>query len=321
MIAALAIFTLNFILTGIYRMFALRGGWLDHPNQRSSHTEITPRGAGIVFAIFIIGLALFALNSQHSLRNALMCGVPVIALGWWDDIRGLTIKIRFCGYALAAAAAVFMLYGFKLSEIAILLMASAALLWLINLYNFMDGINGIAAGEAAFILLSVSFLSPGFAAGSEMAIFIPGACSAIVAFLVWNFPIGRVFMGDAGSAFLGFLVGVLMLSSAQWGGPMPTTWLIVLGVFICDSGYTLIYRAATRQRWYTAHRLHAYQKLTKRLNSHFKTVFVIMAVNILWLLPWAWVGEHRLMSSWLAIGMAYLPLLVAVRALKAGQLE
>jgi Fuc2NAc and GlcNAc transferase len=320
MSAAAILFLLSFILTGVYRLLALRSGWLDHPNQRSSHIHITPRGAGVVFGVLILGLA-FALLEREVLRNALIAGVAVISVGWWDDIRGLATRFRFYVYTLASIIAVYALNFVFLTPVSFVIAAIAAigLLWLINLYNFMDGINGIAGSEAIFVLLAVLWLSGNIANGNEMALFIWAACAAIGGFLLWNFPIGRVFMGDAGSAFLGFLLGVLALSSTQWGGPKLATWFILLGVFIVDTSFTLIVRAISGQRWYQAHRLHGYQKLNHKLGSHAFTLTVVMAVNLGWLLPWAWLVESDRIAASPGTLCAYFPLVVACHALKAGR--
>jgi len=321
MSAAAILFLLSFILTSVYRLLALRSGWLDHPNQRSSHTQITPRGAGLLFGVLILVLAILELHERENLRIALSAGIAVIGVGWWDDIRGLATRVRFCAYAFAAIYAVYVLhfapatsYGFF-----IIVISALGLLWLINLYNFMDGINGIAGSEAIFVLIAALWLSGNIANGNAAALFIWGACAAIGGFLLWNFPIGRVFMGDAGSAFLGFLLGLLALSSTQWGGPQLTTWFILLGVFIVDTSFTLIVRAISGQRWYQAHRLHGYQKLNHKLGSHAITVTAVMAVNLGWLLPWAWLVESDHIAALTGTLCAYLPLVVACHALKAGR--
>jgi len=323
MIAAIILFVLTFLLTAGYRQLALRSGWLDHPNLRSSHAHSTPRGGGIVFGSLILLFALWLLRDLIDLRNALLMGGAVMLAGWWDDIRNLSARVRFLIYALSSTAALFALRNTPLPFSALqgvgYLIALLGLLWLINLYNFMDGINGIAAVETLFVVGAALVLNGSFAPLNEISTLLMGICGAVFGFLLWNFPTGKVFMGDAGSALLGFFIGVLLLSSPLWSGPKSTTWLILLGVFIVDSGYTLTVRWFTGQRWYEAHRLHAYQKLTTRFASHSKAVLLISSINILWLLPWAWVAENGRCSQGIDLFLAYLPLLMGCAALKAGK--
>lgn len=329
MIAFCAYAALSALLVGLYRWLALRYGWLDTPNQRSSHAAITPRGAGVIFALLIIGAAAVLLHSQRASLPPFLAGLTVALAGWWDDARGASARARFALYAASAAVAVALTFssqtvalrgGFAI--VTPLLYASIAtlgLLWLINLYNFMDGINGIAASEALFVLFAVAVFARDtpYAQTFTSLHLLSGA--AITGFLLWNFPAGKVFMGDAGSAFLGFLLGVLMLWSTLLQGPSPAVWLILLGVFIVDTAYTLLVRVATGQTWYAAHRLHAYQRLTDRLNaSHVRTVGALMAVNLGWLLPLAWLVHSHKLNAPLGLGLAYLPLLAACRWLKAG---
>jgi Fuc2NAc and GlcNAc transferase len=323
MIAAVVLFALTFVFTAGYRQLALRSGWLDHPNLRSSHTRSTPRGGGIVFGSLVLMFAVWALRDSFDLRNALLVGGAVMLAGWWDDIRGLSARIRFLIYALTSAATLFMLRNTSLSFSALpgigYVIALLGLLWLINLYNFMDGINGIAAVETIFVLGAALLLKGSFAPASEISILLMGVCGAVVGFLLWNFPTGRVFMGDAGSALLGFVIGVLLLSSPFWNGPKSTTWLILLGVFVVDSSYTLLVRWFTGQRWHEAHRLHAYQKLSIRLGSHSQVVLLISGINVFWLLPWAWAAESGRAPQCVIVFLAYLPLLIGCAMLRGGK--
>jgi Fuc2NAc and GlcNAc transferase len=148
--------------------------------------------------------------------------------------------------------------------------------------------------------------------------FIVASLFTIGGFLLWNFPAAKIFMGDAGSAFLGFFFGVLILLSIISSGPALTTWLLLLGIFIIDASYTLAVRVVTGQKWHQAHRTHAYQRLNQLLNSHPKTVAVLMGVNVVWLLPWAWALQHHWLLAPAALFGAYLPLVAACYALKAG---
>ncbi len=316
--------TASFLLVGLYRHLALRFQWLDLPNERSSHRIITPRGAGLVFALLIAGALIgwLPLERAHLLLTVLL---GVIALtGWLDDIRGISARVRFVVYIALAAASVYLVMSARTTSAHFELLlyvsiAAIALAWLINLYNFMDGINGLAALEAIFVLLGIAWFAQGsvYAHTFAQIHFFSGA--ALTGFLLWNFPAGKVFMGDAGSAFLGLFLGVLMLWSYQMHGPSPTIWLILLAAFIADATYTLLVRAITHQRLYAAHRLHAYQRLTDRLSaSHAGTTGAIMAINICWLLPVAWLVHNDLIDDAPGLCLAYIPILTGCYCLKAG---
>jgi Fuc2NAc and GlcNAc transferase len=316
MLIAVLAFVATLLLTGAYRQFAIKSCWLDHPNHRSSHAQATPRGAGVIFGVIILLLAAVLLTNS-TLRHIFLLAVVVIAAGWWDDIRGLTLKIRFALYLLAATGVVIAIsINCSPSALALSLALGLGLLWLINLYNFMDGINGIAGCEGIFVLLSALALIDG---SHEIAELILCSSGAIAGFLLWNFPAGKVFMGDAGSAFLGFLLGTLAISSALWDGPKLATWMILLGVFIVDSSYTLTVRLLTGQRWYEAHRLHGYQKLSRRLTTHTGVVMLIMVINLFWLLPLGWLVEREFVDQIVGILLAYTPLALMCYGLKAGR--
>lgn len=324
MIKLFAYTILSFLLTGFYRSLALRYRWLDHPNSRSSHTTITPRGAGLIFASLIVGAAW--LQSQHQSHIPLLGGIAVMLIGWWDDIRNITASTRCVLYAIFSGATI-ALIGEPIIQSQHSLIATAfyvsvatlGLMWLINLYNFMDGINGLATLEAIFVLLGIHLVAhdtPYAQTFSSLHFF---SCAVLTGFLLWNFPKAKIFMGDAGSAFLGFFFGTLILISLKWQGPLLTTWLILFGIFIVDTGYTLMVRIGTSQNWSQAHRLHAYQLLTTRLKAnHTLATSLLMIVNMCWLLPIAWLVQINVLNQIFGLALAYLPLVIACHWLKAG---
>lgn len=310
------------LLVGAYRFVAQRYGWVDTPNIRSSHQRITPRGAGIVIALLTMAGAPYYASQPTAFCASLLPGLGVAAIGWWDDLRGLPTAPRFLLYGLCGLSAVIIsnLWPAPFSAMSIItvLIVALALLWSINLYNFMDGINGLATLEAIFVLISSLALAPHSFYADQLQTFIYCLVATLCGFLLWNFPRAKVFMGDVGSAFLGFLLGLLALWSSSLQGPSIAVWLILLAVFIADTGYTLTVRICTGQRWYQAHRTHAYQCLNQLLHSHSKTVAVLMSINILWLLPWAWVLQNHWVTASLALPIAYVPLLALCYTLRAG---
>ena len=320
----LMILLLSALLIGLYRRCAIYCGWIDRPNARSSHHIPTPRGAGMVLALVIAVCALHWLHDAAlPLRGTLLAGLVIAVTGWIDDIRGLSARTRLLVYGLVCIGIVLQIapllpalgsYARMLTLLAIVL----GLLWLINLYNFMDGINGIAGLEAVFVMVAGALLGRTSAFGAGSADFLLAATGAVCGFLFWNFPRGRIFLGDAGSAFLGFVLGATVLWSVLLDGPSLAVWLILLGVFVVDASYTLLARLCTGQPWHEGHRLHAYQLVARRWGSHSRVVSVIAAINVCWLLPWAWLAQRGDVGPVLATTLAYLPLIALCRWLKAG---
>jgi len=213
-----------------------------------------------------------------------------------DDHFGLSTSLRLLIHFVAAGWALWQLKGMGSLYLGWIswdwgwvgqLVALAGLVWMINLYNFMDGIDGLAGVEA----LCTSALGALLLAWSGLGGMAEGAmvlASASAGFLVWNWPPAKVFMGDVGSGFLGFVFGVLAISSATEQPWLLWPWLILLAVFIVDSTLTLMRRLITGARWHEAHCSHAYQQAARRWGSHSKVTLTIAAVNVTWLFPLAW---------------------------------
>jgi Fuc2NAc and GlcNAc transferase len=160
--------------------------------------------------------------------------------------------------------------------------------WTVNLFNFMDGIDGIASAEAVFISWGGAWLAP--LMGSAAAVPAVGCTFGAVCcgFLVWNWPPARIFMGDVGSGYLGFVLVVLALAATRENPAALAVWLILGGIFFCDAFVTLVRRLARGERLYQAHRSHAYQWLSRRWGSHRSVTLAVVCVNLGWLLPAAW---------------------------------
>jgi len=200
-------------------------------------------------------------------------------------------------------------------------LAVLSIVWTLNLFNFMDGIDGIAASEAVFICGSAWMLSllPAGAAGSVGALALI-FCAACLGFLVWNWPPARIFMGDVGSGYLGFVIAVLAIAADHDDPAAPWPWLILGGVFFVDASVTLVHRALRGERVYEAHRTHAYQWLARRWGHRRVTVSVGL-VNVLWLLPCAaFATLHPARAIWVLI-VAFVPLIGIAVAAGAGRAE
>jgi Fuc2NAc and GlcNAc transferase len=131
---------------------------------------------------------------------------------------------------------------------------------------------------------------------------------ASLGFLLWNWPPAKIFMGDVGSGFLGFILGVLALYTPTFSRMSFWSWLILLGVFLVDATVTLLVRAARRERLHIAHRSHTYQRLARKLQSHQKVTLGVLAINIFWLFPLAFAAtRHPAQGAWLTV-LAMVPL-------------
>jgi len=334
-IAALALgaLLLAAVLTGVIRKFALARGMLDQPNERSSHTAPTPRGGGmaIVMACCLAVLILSALHGvPGNLALALLGGVVVAIIGFLDDRHRLSAGLRLAvHFAAAIWAVVWLAVGPAADAQEHLIQLSwveygvaiLGIVWALNLFNFMDGIDGIAASEAVFVAWAGAALTAvaGGAAGVPAASIVFGA--ACVGFLLWNWPPASIFMGDVGSGYIGYVIGVLALATTHHGRDTFWVWLILGGTFYVDATVTLIRRLLRGEPVHQAHRSHAYQWLARRSSSHLRVTVAVWMVNLLWLLPCAFLATLYLsQAEWIAFG-ALTPLVILALALGSGRPE
>lgn len=290
-------------ITFFVRTFALQKGILDIPNQRSSHTQATPRGGGLSFVLVFLGFSLlfvWLLPENRALWLALLGGGLVAAVGWLDDRKGLSNTVRFAVHGVAAAWALFWLGGLSQLELGLVslplgalgyLFAWLGIVWLINLYNFMDGIDGLAAGQAVVVALAAgAFLL--LAGNWQLALACWVLAGATGGFLYWNWPPAKIFMGDVGSGLLGFVFAVFAIQTENRGGMPLLVWAVLLAPFIVDATATLVRRMIQREKWFEAHRSHAYQYATLRGYSHLQVTSSIMLIDaglvFLSYLAWRW---------------------------------
>lgn len=317
MTAALATLLLAIALCGVY--LRLARGWriLDAPNERSSHMLPTPHGGGAaLFLAFTVGLLLAVpLYGFWEEPFITLAGAALLmaALGMLDDLRGLSIRVRLLLYgAICLAVAILLLQdviaanSFRGSVL--VLCAALAMLWSLNLYNFMDGIDGIAALQTLLACAAAGGLSWVYAGDRSYAVFCLLIAAAHGGFLVWNFPPARLFMGDAGSVATGFLLAGLAVIGAVHGQVNPLCWLVLLAVFITDASWTLLWRILTSQPFMQPHKLHAYQRLSRRWNSHVKVDILLLVINALWLFPLACAIQNWPELSLFLVFLAYAPL-------------
>jgi Fuc2NAc and GlcNAc transferase len=315
--------------TGVVRRHALQHAILDIPNVRSSHSAPTPRGGGLaIVAAFMSALILLTLTGMLQINVTLLLiagGGAVAATGYLDDRRSLPASVRICVHIIAATLAVFVLGGITQQSLrnmglhgvwAGALLAVMALTWSTNLFNFMDGVDGIAGSEAVFVAAAGAVLNwcYGGNIGLTAAMFVLAAATS--GFLIWNWPPARIFMGDVGSGFLGFTLAVLGLAASRNGTTPIEVWAILSGVFLVDSTFTLLRRIVRGDRWFEAHRLHAYQYLARRWRAHMPVTVLAIGINLFWLFPWALIAAKYPSHARYSIIAALGPL--AIVALLAG---
>ncbi|MDP1573490.1 MAG: glycosyltransferase family 4 protein [Coxiellaceae bacterium] len=281
LLIAAFIFSLSF--TGLFRKFALQKAIIDLPNERSAHVIPTPRGGGLVFTVAFYGLlvTLWFLNEvQTPLFLSLLGGIVVAIVGYWDDLYHLKIQWRFLGHCIAAVWGIAWL---PIPHGVDTFLAIFLTVWFINLYNFMDGIDGVAASEAIFVSVAAGIALLHHDAGVSTLCFGLGAI--MLGFLCWNWAPAKIFMGDVGSGFLGYCFAILMWATAAAHSLSILFWWILLAVFLVDATFTLLRRMIQGKKWYQAHCEHGYQKLTQKGLSHAKVTLCMMGINIFILLP------------------------------------
>ncbi len=299
MFSLLLVFASAFLVTGLWLSLARRRNWFDHPNHRSSHVQPMPKsgGAGFVVAFSCFALWLY-LDGQLTLAQLSLSATALLlaAMGFADDLRSMAIWKRIGLQVVAAGIALWLLdpvprLEFPWGELGSVWvrggLLALGLVWLVNLYNFMDGIDGLAAMETIFFCLSLAVLT-GSGGAPAITVLSLGLAFAVSGFLYFNLPPARLFMGDLGSNYLGYIVGILGGMAMQSESVNMWTILVLLGVFMVDATTTLIRRMRSGAVWYHAHRSHAYQQAASRWNSHGKVVSAIALINVCWLLPLAW---------------------------------
>ncbi len=319
------------VLTGMLRHYALARDLLDIPNERSSHAEPTPSGGGIVVAlVFLAMLTVFwSLNVLPSpfVIALLGAGAWLALIGFIDDHFNILFHWRLAAHFCGAIWALLWLDGlppllvFGLSlDLSWLghLLGVVYLVWMLNLFNFMDGIDGIACIETGTACIGGTVLfSLSQAGGSEwMVLILLFAVSA--GFLFWNFPKARIFLGDTGSGFIGIVLGILSIQSARLAPELFWGWVILLGAFVVDATVTLVHRVLQGEKFYEPHCSHAYQYAARKYGAHPPVSLVFGAINMFWLLPVAVLVTVGILDGIVGVVVGYTPLIWLALYFKAG---
>jgi UDP-N-acetylmuramyl pentapeptide phosphotransferase/UDP-N-acetylglucosamine-1-phosphate transferase len=307
-----ASFLLSAFVTWLSIRYAQQRNLLDLPGQRRSHMLPTPRGGGIGIVVAVLGFfCVPLLLSAHAGDQAfgLAVAIPLLlvaVVGWVDDHRPLSARVRILVH-FAAALTLWLvpmlwglgLYGVHGSGVAIwiardwpyVFITAILIVWSINLHNFMDGINGLLACQAVFVFAALGMVCRGTPEHMSQ-LFVLGA--ATFGFLPFNFPRARVFMGDVGSGSLGLLiaiaVGIAINVGTDVAAPRPVvlSGAIAASGFLTDATCTLLSRMLRGRRWYSAHREHLYQCMTRAGMSHTRVVAWYMGWNLAVVAPVLW---------------------------------
>jgi Fuc2NAc and GlcNAc transferase len=293
--------SLSFLLTGIATWYARRRGMLDHPGDRQSHTKVTPRGggAGLVAALLITSLLFSGDSTPGFWLQSVLPGVAVLALtGWWDDHASLSVWVRIViQLSVAINLLWYALNAGWIDGVVAMFMIGLFVIWMTNLYNFMDGSNGMAGLQGVFAatVLAVLFHLSGDVQFSGFSLLLAACCAG---FLPWNLGDAKVFMGDVGSLALGFLFAALLLYGMGTGAISQAVALMVMLLFLTDATLTLLMRVIKGERWYNAHRQHFYQRLIAAGWTHGRVAIFYQAINLTLVLPGIVVAVNFPVLAW-----------------------
>ena len=294
-IVAIAL-ALSLLVTWMIMRRARKLGLIQEPNARSSHNVPTPSGGGIGIVVggTFAGL-LTALVLPFLAVPAIMASVLIAWVGYLDDKRPLPARWRLGAQVLLTGAVVALLPLDLIplpDWLLLIVLTLGGALW-INLYNFMDGIDGLAGSEAVFLLAGAALLAwlavPGVVEDPRLW-WMLGLAAAALGFLALNWPPARIVMGDAGSLYLGMMTVFFALATVLSFWLSPWQWLILAALFLADSLTTLGRRLLNRERVWEAHKRHAYQALQRRFGSHRKVTLLYVGVDVVVLLPLAWLA-------------------------------
>lgn len=310
-------FLLTWALTGAFIPFLIGRKIFDVPNERSSHETPVPRGGGLVLCAVIIGCVtpIAWLTGTEPLFIWLLAGLAfVIGISWFDDLYVMSAKLRICIHLLAVLCGLQALpQGLILGGLMPGWMETIFIvigwLWFINLFNFMDGIDGMAGSGAAFMALSVAVLTVLALPDTPYLFWVSAVIfGASMGYLNWNWHPARIFMGDVGSVPLGYVVGFLLICAARKG--LIVAAFIPAMYFVVDTTYTLIKRVCRGEKfWHSHHEFFFHRALTGLENRHDRVMYRVLT---------AYAGLFIAMLSYFYIGVwALLPATVIIVALCA----
>tara|TARA_X000000368_G_C23015430_1_gene705483 strand:+ start:71 stop:1075 length:1005 start_codon:yes stop_codon:yes gene_type:complete len=318
-IIGLAIAITTYILCFFYRKVALKKGVIADLNSRTLHDEATPKGGGIIFPIifaFLLLLFLFfniKFDTKYIFVSILALSLSIFGL--WDDYRDVSAAVKFAIQAMFSFFILVILLPIEIFlSVNLYLFLSAfvllLLIWVLNSINFMDGIDGLASSLCFFYFFSTFLISyiqdPSEPHLKSFIIF-----SICLGFLAINFSkTNNLFMGDAGSLFLGFMLCFIAIETIYNESLSILYWSILLSYCLTETTLTTLYRILYIDKWYKAHRSHAYQNLARISNNHWKITVLILLYHLIWLFPLAYLSIFSTINSLYLIILSIIPTLI-----------
>ena len=301
---------ISFLACNVALVWARSAGMLIEPGQRQSHTVATPTGGGLGI-LFCLALTSLCLQPVLPLPGfwwlGVLPGILVLGfVGWRDDRQTVSPVLRlFVQLAVSIWLLGFSTLQFSWSETGWLIAGVVAMVWSMNLYNFMDGSDGMAGAQGVFagLVMAVLFNLNGQSTMALLALAVAAACTG---FLVLNFPPARVFMGDVASVPLGFIFAAFSDYGLQTGAFGLYVVVLVMAVFIIDATMTLLTRVIRGEQWYTAHAQHVYQRLIVQGWSHRRVLVVYQVINLAVVLPAIVLTEKYPQKAMLTSGLTLL---------------
>ncbi len=304
----LVVFFSSWALTYAVKEIAIKKSLVDIPNDRSSHTTPTPHGGGIaIAATWFLGISyLYHIDDiDSSLYFALMAGMIISVVSYFDDLHELSAKLRIAVQGSVAILGLYLLGGFHSIDLGLFSLdnqlitntfAFFMIIWFINLYNFLDGIDGYAGTEAIFLGTAGFFLF----GGDHFLVLI----AAVSGFLVWNWHKAKIFMGDAGSTLLGYNVAIFTIYYANEASPNFWIWIILFGLYWFDATLTLYRRYKNGEKLSQAHKKHAFQRLNQSGWQHDRVVIFSTFINLI-LFGLAYLIDNKLIAFFISLMVLY----------------
>ena len=304
----------------LYRRVAISRDIVANPNFRNLHASPLPVGGGIVFS-FVFVFSLFFIWWLNQISDDLFWGLAVgggsaALFGFLDDLKDIRASSKLVAQFFLSGWLLFWLGGGPLLSIdwipvlVAIPVTALFLVWMVNAYNFMDGIDGMAVSGAVFVSGAITLVLLLTNGDSEFFSVFVLFLASISTFLFFNWPPASIFMGDSGSAFLGYIFGALILFTVKSGDISIWTWLTVFGYYFADTTVTQLMRIILVKKWYLPHRSHAYQNLARITGSHLKVTAGVVLYNVVWILPLTIWSVMKPEMALFAVALAIAPSLV-----------
>jgi len=325
-----SVILLSFILTiFIEKIFIKTNIFIDTPSDRKVHANTVPTAGGLAiifsFFIYIALLSKFYVIDTYSFLVLFFAITPIIIIGLIDDKNEVNVYIRLIVQFFSALLIIYYfqinnnIFDSYINQNSMILIISSLLLsvWLMNLFNFMDGIDAYAASECIFVSFSSALIAYVNNTDNLMFLYLTGIGLASFGFILRNWYPAKIFMGDTGSVTIGCIFAFFIFYSGSESVLSMYTWLILLSIFISDATYTLIVRIVTKKNVSKPHLTHAFHIISRKTTQLF-TVKTMILINLLWVFPLAFMSN--LLSNYHIIitFIAYLPLLIYLIKIGAG---